>query len=264
MNRDVRRANLDGSNAREVVAGMVGNTDRLAFDGKKSQMYWMAINVVHGKKEIGLWRADLAKPAKSKSKPAPALVTGLDPPKQSAGGNVSLQGANFTGTTEVLFVDDGSGEATKARYDAPSDSTLVVVVPKLGDRCRHPVIIVQNDGGITATLPRAARVVQHEAIDRFHADDQFAYVIRAGGAISVDRGMVLAFDGSSATARQYGKNTFLLKNGSACALRGLADNLVYLEPSATLPKLDKPPKGTKLVRVPAIRPSFLETVLAAN
>lgn len=258
MNQDVRRANLDGSNAREVLAGTVGHTDRLAIDAKKSHLYWMAVNVVHRKKEIGLWRADLAKPAKSKSKSAPALVTGLGPPKQSAGGKVSLQGANFTGTTEVLFVDDGTGEATKAKYDAPSDSTLAVVVPKLSDRCRHPVIIVQNEGGVTATLPRSARVVQHEAIDRFHADDQFAYVIRAGGAISVDRGMVLALDGSIATARQYGKSTFLLKNGSACALRGLADNLVYLEPSATLPKLDKPPKGTKLVRVPAIRPSFLE------
>lgn len=258
--RNIRRADLDGSNIRDVIVGLVGNTGRLAFDGKKSQMYWMPINVVHGKKEIGLWRADLGKPAQSKSKPAPALVTGFVPRLQKAGEQLSIAGANFDGTSQVLFIDDGSGQATKAKFEVGSDSALSVVVPKLSDRCRHPVIIIQNKGGITATLPHSARVVKHEAVDRFHADDQFAYVVPPDGAISIDRGVVLASGRSTATARQYGKNTFLLKNGSVSDLRGAPDNLIYSEPSATLSHLDKLTKGSKIVRVPAIRPSFLETL----
>jgi hypothetical protein len=258
--RNIRRADLDGSNIRDVIVGLVGNTGRLAFDGKKSQMYWMPINAVHGKKEIGLWRADLGKPARSKSKPAPALVTGFVPRLQKAGEQLSIAGANFDGTSEVLFIDDGSGQATKAKFVVGSDSGLSVVVPKLSDRCRHPVIIIQNKGGITATLPHSARVVKHEAVDRFHADEQFAYIVPPEGAISIDRGVVLASGRSTATARQYGKNTFLLKNGSVSDLRGAPDNLIYSEPSATLGHFDKLTKGSKIVRVPAIRPSFLENL----
>jgi hypothetical protein len=112
---------------------------------------------------------------------------------------------------------------------------------------------------VTAGFPRSVRVAHHDAVDRFRSNDHFAYVVPAGGALGIDRGAVVAFQGASVTGGDTGENTFLLKNGAAMHPRGTPNNLIYFEPLALISEKESAPKGTRFVAVGAIRASFIES-----
>lgn len=254
----IRRANLDGSQIEDIVVGINGPTG-LALDLERRVVYWTESNP--GEKGIGnvrILRAKLPPAPKPTSQPAPPWVIGIAPQQQSAGGEIILSGGCFADTEEVLFVDDSSGAKVNAQFTKLSDRQLSVRIPRMGARCRHPLIIVRGRGGLTVALPRSVRVAHRDAVDRFHPDDQFAYVAPSGSAIGIDRGAVVAFRGAVVTGNKSGSNTLFLKNGTAVSFRRTPNNFVFCEPFALISKVDEVPKDTRFVRVPAIRPSFLE------
>ena len=65
---------------------------------------------------------------------------------------VVLSGEGLADAVDVRFIDDSTGAHAKAKFRAAGEGRLAVTVPRLGKRCKRPVIVVQTPSGVTMTL----------------------------------------------------------------------------------------------------------------
>lgn len=134
----------------------------------------------------------------------------------------------------------------------------------MSEHCRQAAVCVRTPGGVTVTLPRNVKVAHrdgHIQAQRFRPQEQFTFLAEAGVAVlHVERAVAFVLPGGHVASDTHGQNVFFLKDRAATSVRRNPDNLVYYEPFAIVNGIDNPAAGNRLVAVPAIRPSFVESL----
>lgn len=254
----IQRANMDGSQIEDVVVGDV-TFSGLDVDTENGDIYWMEnFPDERGAPVTLVRRAKLAQSLSRTKKPAPALIKGMLPSTVVAGGALTVRGSHFQHTQTVMFIDDGTGGSTDARFTVVSGEEMSIVVPRMSQQCRNPVLVVEGTGGVTVTLPRTSRIARRDAVDRFHPDNEFTYIAPADSMVKAERAVVFAMKGGGAYSGAHGQNSFFVKNGAMSGAKKHPNNRIYFEPFALVSEIDKPGPGTVLIPCAAIRPSFLE------
>lgn len=261
--RNIRRANLDGSQIEDVVVGISGAS--MGVDAENGYLYFESGHTVgFPNKHSLIYRRRIPAPPSPSKKAAPPLIERFAPARSRPGEKLTLYGRFFTGAEEVLFVDDATGLATAAEFNVTSDGEISATVPELSERCSQVAVIVRTPSGVTVTLPRNAKAAHsgdHIQADRFRAQEQFAFISEANvGVLNVERAVVLALQGSRVSSDAHGQNVFFIKDGAVTHVRARPDNVVYYEPFAIINWIDEPGDNNRLIPVPAIRPSFFETL----
>jgi len=256
---DMWRVKFDGSDA-EVVAIGLEVPRGIDVDSEHQYVYWndRKLSGING---FGLVRRiKLPRMLQATTKPAPPLISAVNPIEQAAGAEVQIAGTHFTGVEQVEFVSE-DGQHVSARFTVQSDSELAVVVPNLPRRAKRAAIIVQGTGGVTVTLPHACRVTKdpRTAFNRFE-DTGGPPIVCVPGAPSgrVEKAVVYAAVNSTVHPGERGDNVIFLKNGCTMIGTTVSANVVYHEPFAKIHARSKASPDTVFVPVPAIRPSFVE------
>jgi hypothetical protein len=218
------------------------------------------------------------------TKPAPPQVTSIAPLRQSIGGEVVVMGAGFTGATKVAIFDDAAGNEVLVRFELRSDSELSFKMPTLSKHCRHAAIIVLTPGGVTVTLPKLCSVAkpliwnllpdtrQVKTVEKQGQYENIWYVVgqpkilqgthhpthltRKDGILAYVEPFAEAYTG------QRGHNVLFVKDAAISTVPWRS--VVYHEPFALIwPPVQESLEEmeTRLIAVPAIRPSLLEELL---
>ncbi|HUY36425.1 MAG TPA: hypothetical protein VMV69_27055 [Pirellulales bacterium] len=258
----VCRANLDGSQIENLVVGLEwpGGVD---VDLGHGHVYWTDRYNDGGTLYGLVQRAKLPPVPTPKTMRAPPRVVAMEPARGAAGIEVTLRGTHFTGVERAEFIGDG-GERLRATYIVKSDGELRVVVPKAPKGVKRAAIVVAGPGGVTVTLPRDCRGVKGDKIkfDRFHDAHGPPYVVASGSRIAhIEKSLAIALDRARITTGGRGGNVLFMKNGSSMVPHEGSTNVIYQEPFARLAgRHKKASPGTALIRVPAIRLSFVESL----
>jgi hypothetical protein len=281
------RADLDGTHRESFVEwdihrpGSPGGAGAIAIDPGSGMLYFShrVSNDI-----AGIARMPIPPLLVPHPKPAPPVVTGIDPLVVLPGDEVTLFGRGFLGTEDISMIDTGAGECLTAQFHVRSDTELTATVPKLGDSCTTIPVIVQGGGGLTVTLPMDTHFVPRKAgFDHFANDRTRPYWVepepwvpaayeadrdplikgapRADGGLSNVDGAVVFAAGGYVSSGTRGRNTLFLKNGAWVNLERTPESVVYHEPFARVYGRLRMHPTTRVVPVPAIRPSFLDELL---
>jgi hypothetical protein len=269
MRPTLRLASLDGTQ-QELLATGLSIPGGLVLDTKHRYVYWTETREVFPGAAIrGRIRRTKMPPALTpKSRPAPPLVTSIQPANGRAGTRVTLTGKGFTDATEVTFIGVGTGEHRSARFRVASDESMEVTVPTLAAESSEAAIVVLTRGGVTVTLPRNLRIVRpkpggaHTEFDQWAKGEIFSLFVVAGGFVTpLERALAYVSDGGRVSPGNEGKDVLFLKNGAKTSSSwGMHNSIIYHEPFAIINGRNDFANDARLVAVPAIRPSFVDAL----
>lgn len=276
----LRRANLDGTHREEILVWPHNVSGWVAIKDSQSQghrVLYFQDKIYHqdqGDHDYFIHRTPLPPPLRNpESKPAPPLVTQIEPLQAKAGEEITLLGRGFDGTKHVLFIDRGTGANVAAEFKIYSDNRLTVTVPRLETIDQPVPIIVRANGALTVTLPKNPHVVGREdknftvKFKRFVTDASLPYWVigepkREPGFVvglrHVEGCVVFATPYARVDAGTRGGNTFFLKNGSYIRASTCVNGTLYHEPFAMINYRANIPPAAFLIPVSAIRPSFVK------
>ncbi len=230
-------------------------------------------------------RMPIPRLSEPQTKPAPPVVRRIEPLRQVPGGKIALSGQGFARTTNVVFIDTGTGENVEAKFSQGSDERLLVTVPKLSEQCTTSPIIVRANGSLTVTLPLNLHVIDNRkdralrfTFKRFESDTTLPYWVKyntpsklnprhSSEFVEAEQCVVFAAEPRTLVHSGIrGGNTFFLKDNTQTILHSSPNCVLYHEPFPNLwgPGLatDKIPETLRLVPVSAIRPSFVPKLFA--
>lgn len=262
---EVWRANLDGSQSETIALGMRAPL-AIDVDSENGYVYWTDSKVVGIDSFALIRRLKLPPLPVAERLPAPPLVSSLTPRKQRAGRSVAVRGSRFSGVTNVRVVGD-DGTHSDCKFSVVDDSKLTFKLPPRDGGVNRLAIILQGPGGVTVTLPRDARLVKRNdrrmaTFDRFHERGAFCFVVSPGQAFArVEHSLVFAPRDAEATAGGRGNTVFFLKDGSTTHATDASGVVIYIEPFARVSGRARASGDDRYIAVPAIRPSFVESLL---
>lgn len=291
----LRRANLDGTQVEALVTSPVECGDGwvrrisgpIALDPAHGHVYWSGIRMNGPTWNAVIWRTDLRPLPEPTKQTAPPMVAAVEPAEQSAGGLVVLSGDGLADTMDVHFIDDSTGAHMKAKFHAVGDNRLSVTVPRLGRRCRRPVIVVRTPSGVTMTLGTDIQALKIGPVPYVHvrsvdldkkrsrwtgysqtdfyersATGMMGQLwLRPGTSGGAECAVVYAQHGSVLSFGSKGMVTAFAKNDSFVGTSHVFDQvevIIYHEPFTVFPYAMYYNTTIKLIPVPAIRPSFPE------
>jgi hypothetical protein len=292
----LQRANVDGTQIETLVASPAESEDGcsrtiaggIAIDPERGLIYWSCMRIRGASMYPMIYRTELRPILKPTKRPAPPKVVTIAPSEHGAGGEIVLSGEGLADAVDVRFIDDSTGVHTSAKFHGAGQGRLTVTVPRLGNGCRRPVIVVQTPSGVTMTLGTDViapdhKPYQYEEVrtvasdkdpwwlwtnkpykhERSSASSGARVWLRPGLiAGNVESAVVYAQSGSSVSFGPKGMVTAFAKDDSYVAVsNGLQydEVIVYHEPFAATSYSTFYTKTVKLIPVPAIRPSFPET-----
>jgi hypothetical protein len=263
---NIRRANPDGSHVEEIVFGMGLNAGRaLALDVVHGLLYWIdAYSSSDG--PVGrIRRVRIPDRLKPMRKNSPPIIARIERFREDSGGQIRLIGDGFEGTTDVTFLGVGTGESVSAKFDVASDHKIDVAIPRFRTEAKLAAITVQTPGGVTVTLPKDPLVMNlgswHTKFDAWASGQRFTIVVQPiARGVGFERAIIYVASGASAHTGPEGMNTLFLKNGATAGVSIMARSTVYFEPFAMVNSRNKVRERTRLIAVPAIRPSFVDAL----
>jgi hypothetical protein len=176
-----------------------------------------------------------------------------------------VRGEHLSPTKAVVFVDDSTCEHFKAKYETNEDGSLTVIVPKLGDSCQHPLLIVETPSGVTMTLKKDLIVAPpglgygHSRLKAGPLPQIWLPADTAAG--DIEAAVVYINQGATVSVGTHGQTLAFAKSGSYNGCVYHRKCVVYHEPFAKLGRTKDRDPTTVLHPVPAIRPSFLDTAV---
>jgi hypothetical protein len=260
---NIRRANLDGSHVEEIVCGIRNFAGRcLAVDAGHGFLYWSDSLPGEGARIRRVKIPDRLKPTRKKS---PPIIARIERIREGSGEQIRLIGEGFRGATQVTFLGVGTGESVVAKFDVASDQKIDVAIPQFRTEARQAAITVQTPGGVTVTLPKDPLVLNlkswHTRFDAWAADQRFTVVVQPiARGVGFERAIVYVASGGAAHSGPEGMNTLFLKNGATVGVSIMPRSTVYFEPFAMVTSRNKVREDTRLIAVPAIRPSFVDAL----
>lgn len=262
--QEIGRANLDGSRPEAIAVGLMSGTS-LDIDPKQRYVYWTDSRRVRNTTYGLIRRLKLPAPLATGSKPAPPLITAIEPPQARAGQRITLHGKHFASVTKVRVIGD-DGRHADAKITAHDETELAFVVPQRREGVKLGAIVAEGPGGVTVTLPRETRVIQSgdraaAAFDRFRDGDAFCFAVAPEALfVRAEGSLVYASAGAMASAGGRGETVLFLKNKSATVVPDAPGVVIYHEPFVQIQRRTKAQGGCKFIPVPAIRPSFIESL----
>lgn len=264
--QEIWRANLDGSQ-REAIAIRLRLPRGIDLDAD-GNAYWTDYKP-SGSSNIGrIQRIKLPPVLEPTVKPAPPLINAISPRSQRPGREVTLLGARFMGATQVQFIGE-DGKRSDAKFRVKSDTEISVVVPETDSHGRRAAIVVQTPGGVTVTLPRDSEIEQprgaptsrQPGFDRFRDAGKLAFVVAPGAWLSgVENSLVYCPKKAMANAGTRGGAVLFLKDDAVALVNDAERTVIYHEPFAQVRRRAKAAADATFVAVPAIRPSFVESL----
>jgi hypothetical protein len=211
-----------------------------------------------------LWRMPVPPRLARTMRPAPPLITSIEPESFLGGDTLIVSGKSLAKVAKVTFVDDSSRREIPAAFKVNEDGTLAVTVPRLNIECEHPVVILESPSGVTVTLNDSLRVIgtkERYEHDRLKATGrpQF-WIAPQGTATSLEKTLIYAERDTFCKARAKGESIIFAKNGCLIT-KAFTNCTVYHEPFANIAQQDE---TMAMHPVCAIRPSFLTRPLTLN
>ncbi|MEO7132577.1 MAG: hypothetical protein ABIZ07_14495, partial [Dermatophilaceae bacterium] len=293
LRQALQRSNMDGTQIETLVASPAECPDgcsrqifgAVALDPARGHIYWTGLRTRGSAMYPTISRTALRPLPEPAERPAPPRVRAIEPPEQRAGGEVVLSGDGLVGTVDVRFIDDSTGAHVEAKFREAAQGRLLVAVPRLGDRCRRPVVVIRTPGGVTMTLGTDTIVPDNQhypyedvgSIDldkeppwwmgtnmpyqheRSEAGPGARVWLRPGlMAGNIETAVVYAQHGSNLGFGSKGMATAFAKDDSYVGVGdGLYDDVVvYHEPFTGISWRSYYNTTVKWIPVPAIRPSF--------
>jgi low density lipoprotein receptor-related protein 5/6 len=257
--QEIWRANLDGSQVDVIALGLhLPRGIDLDADGFA---YWTDYKPTTGGNVGKINRIKLPPVLKPRVTPAPPLIDAVVPTAQRPGGEVTLRGKGFTGTIRVQFVTD-TGKPSDAQFLVKSDTEIAVTVPMANPPAKHAALVVQGAGGVTVTLPRNASLVGSQTVfDRFRDSEKQAFVVASGGTLGgVEHSVVYGSAASRVQVGGRGGVALFLKNDARTVINDAPGMVIFHEPFVQMQWRAKAAPDAIFVPVPAIRPSFVESL----
>jgi hypothetical protein len=180
------------------------------------------------------------------------LITSVSPTQVSAGTSVGIGGSGFTGTSEVLFINQSlRGDAS---FSSISDSMLSAMAPSLGTSPYSPDIAVFTGSGATVTIFPGYTDVTGTTVSGAAG----TFLVENGGMLSGGFGGSLIYveSGGTYTDTGGGGNTVFVENGGAFTDAGGGGSATYYAPSATIVN-SSGGGGNTFTQVAALQPSIL-------
>jgi hypothetical protein len=261
----VARANLDGSHVEEIVVGMRVHTARnLALDLAHGFLYWTDIYPSAAGPVPRIRQVKIPERLEPTLKKSPPHITQIEPARQVSGEQIRLVGEGFRGATAVTFIGVGTGESVSAKFDVASDDKIDVTVPQFRTQAKEAAITVQTPGGVTVTLPKDSLVMNllgwFTKFDAWASGQRFAVVLQPiARGVGFERAVVYVAPGGGAASGPEGMNTVFLKNAAGTNTSAMPRSTIYYEPF-TMAQTRDLREGTRLIPVPAIRPSFVDAL----
>lgn len=276
-NKEVWRANVDGSRPELVALGMPG-CGTIDVDLERGYVYFGDVKFVKGHGYQLIRRLKFPPLAVTETTPAPPFVFSFDPPRQRAGGKVEVRGRRFSGVAAVRVIGD-DGRQSDVEFTLIDDAKLTFVVPPRREGVKRLAIVVEGPGGLTVTLPHDTHAVRREdaptpfvKFDRTRDGGRFCFAVSQDARfINIERSLVYVPAGAEvSTGNSRGDVVYFLKDGSLNHAVDATGIVVYHEPYARIfGRADRKlgPGGLErqgdhqYIPVPAIRPSFVESLL---
>ncbi|MGH7134247.1 MAG: IPT/TIG domain-containing protein, partial [Pirellulales bacterium] len=195
--------------------------------------------------------------------PAPPMITSFSPLRQRAGAKIAVRGSHFDGVKKVRLIGD-DGQQSEAKFTVASDDLLTVVTPPMREGVKLSAIVVQGPGGVTVTLPRDLNVVKGGSVayDRFQQGGKFCFAVEpATWFDGVESSLVYVRNDARASTRGRGNVVLFLKDGASTHAADASGIVIYHEPFARIQRRAVAKGDHKYIPVPAIRPSFTESLL---
>jgi hypothetical protein len=267
------RENLDGS-GREVLvtsppvmkyikdgdAKAIGMS--AAIDEKRQIVYWSAAHFEGTAPYAAIFRMELPPRLKPTVRPAPPLVTAIAPEMMRHDDAITIRGEHLAQVSAVTFVDDSTCEQIAAKFQPNDDHSLSVTVPKLGERCEHPLIIVETPSGVTVTLRKDLTCIKRNQRYQAHrlTDGRLPqfWLMPEGWGREFESAVVYINHDAHCRVGTHGHALVFLKNGALGSFIQRSNCTVYHEPFALLGRFQDTDPTIKFHQVPAIRPSFLD------
>lgn len=260
---EVWRTSLDGTQPETIAVGME-RASSVDVDSEHGYVYWTDFKFAQGDGYAIIRRMKLPELPVAETMPAPPLVRSFEPGRQSAGEKVMLHGAHFSGTTNVRLIGD-DGQQADAVFKVLGDTELSLVLPAPRRGVKLAAIVVQGPGGVTVTLPRDSQAAKDAdgGYDRFGNHKTFCFVVAPNAQFgNAERSLVYASAHAWTDAgRGRGNAVFFLKSESTAVITKAPGVVVYHEPFARVFGRAKGAGECEFVAVPAIRPSFVESLL---
>lgn len=261
--REVWRTSLDGSHPQTVAIGMKA-CPAMAVDSLRGHLYFVDQKFVGIDNYPLIRKLKVPLPPTGERMPAPPLIRSIEPRRQSAGGDVTLRGQHFSGVTNVRVIGD-DGQQSGATFKVLGDTEISFALPPRRRGVELAAIVVQGLGGLTVTLPRDARSVTafNGGYDRLHDNKTFCFVVAPNAQFgNAEHSVVYASARAWADAgRGRGNAVLFLKSGATAVITEAPDVVVYHEPFAQIVGRAKGAGECEMVAVPAIRASFVESLL---
>lgn len=262
---EVWRTSLDGSQPEAIAVGME-SASSVEVDSKRGYVYWADFRFAQGDSYALIRRLKLPRVPAAEPMPAPPLIHSIETSRESEGGKVKLHGAHLSGATDVRLIGDDA-ELSKVAFSVLGDTELTFTLPPPRHGEKKAAVIVQGPGGLTVTLPRDLHTIKDfhgpaSAFDRFRDSDKFCFNVAPGAQFGNVEGSIVYAPAHALTyAGGRGRAVFFLKNESSIGITVAPGVVVYHEPFARVFGRAKGAGACEFVAVPAIRPSFVESLL---
>lgn len=262
--QELWRANLDGSQPEVIAIGLAFGTS-LDVDDQQRYLYWTDSRRIGNSTCALIRKLKLPATLATSSKPAPPLITAIEPAEASSGEKILLRGQHLSGANRVKLIGD-DGRQSDGKIIGGSDTELAFVLPPRRDGVRREAIVVQGPGGVTVTLPRETKVIKRNdrkmtTFDRFQDGDTFCFIVEPETAfVHVEQSLVYVPGNARAFAGGRGNTVLFLKNGAGTSGISAEDVVIYHEPFAKILGRSRGKGQQEYLPVPAIRPSFVEAL----
>lgn len=185
-----------------------------------------------------------------------------------------MRGRHFSGVTDVRLIGD-DGRQSDAEFTVVDDAKLTLLLPPRREGVKRLAIVVQGPGGVTVTLPRDTHAVKRGGgpfvkFDRTRDTGKFCFAVSQDARfVSTEHSLVYVPAGAEAsTSHSRGDVVLFLKDGSLNYAMDADGIVVYHEPYARIfGRAERTLAGVErqgdhqYIPVPAIRPSFVESLL---
>jgi hypothetical protein len=263
------RMNYDASQPEELVFGNPKG-GALALDVNHEYLYWYQYLMVNKTIVERIRRTKTPPVLATVEKPAPPLIIECNTYQSTPNDRITVTGRSMKDVSQVAVIGVGTGEYLEAKHRVLSGTSLEVVIPQLEEACSEVALVVQGPGGVTVTLPRSSSTYDPSQtqdlgprnFDAWAKNQKFSLVINPPCLVSdVEHCIAYVAPKAYISVRKRGESVVFLKNGAAASGFGLKRSVLFYEPFAVVQGRQKIPSETRLIPVPAIRPSFLDHLL---
>jgi len=262
--QEIWRANLDCSRPEAVAIGLTMGSS-IDVDAKQRYVYWTDARRTRNTSYALIRRLKIPATPAPVAKPAPPLVTAIEPTQASANQRILLRGKHLSGIKRVQLIGD-DGRQSDAKVVAGDDSEVKFILPPRREGVKRIAVVALESGGVTVTLPRNTVTIKRgdrpfTNFDRFRDGGAFCFTIEPGTAFThVEHSLVYAPARAQAMAGGRGQVVLFLKDDARTVVTETPGLVIYHEPSAQIAGRARS-KDAQYISVPAIRPSFVESLL---